>query len=205
MTLHKLVRLFPIIIGLGFAGALPAQTLILTPSTTALAPGSVFTLQIHGDTGGHDILGFSLYLNMEGTDSTGLFTVTGFSLAAPWSYYGSSPASNSIIPNAGNSQDYGNALANDAQPASTYALTTLTVALSSSASVGYTYSLQTSASSVMVDSLGNEYNFPSTSINLTVVPEPVTYVALLGTVILAFAIFMRRRGYRISQPDRPVV
>ncbi len=197
--LSRNLKLLAAIAGLGAALILSAhaQTLILEPSTTTIGAGSPFSLKVSINTAGLPIAGFSVYFNMAGTDASGSFVVQSETLSTDWSFLGAGPSFPSALPDSGNSQDHGNAATPtlaDHSPGSYLWLFTLQIQPGLATAPG-NYTIQTTMDSIFfygVLSGGTEVNLPSSSINVTVVPEPSTFVLALSSV--GILVLLRRRN-----------
>lgn len=195
-------RILPVIVALAAMLTITAQaqTLILEPDSTVLGAGDTFSLKVSVNTSGLPIAGFSVYFNMAGTDATGSFVVQSEILSPDWNFFGTEPTLPAAIPDVGPSQDYGSAVTPDWEnlPASSDLwLFTLQITVASSIAPG-SYTLQATTDSIFfydVLSEGKEFHLPSSSIAITVVPEPSSLVlALLSAGI--FVLLQRKTGSR---------
>ncbi len=173
------------------------QTILFDQANITVEPGDTIVLQISGNTGTLEILGFSLYLNLSDDARPSPLTVTGAALGAEWTYFGGGPALPQVIPASGNSQDYGNALTPDFNPlpAGTYGLTTLTIKVSDLATPSVVpYVLQSTLSSTFLDGDFNEFTPSPATLTITIVPEPATGT-LIGLAVIALTLRRSRNRH----------
>ncbi len=169
------------------AFSVQAQTLILEPSATVLGAGDTFSLKVSVDTASLPIAGFSVFFNMAGTDASGSFVVQTNVLSPDWSFVNAEPTLPEVLPNNGHSQDYGVATTPTVEnlPASSYLwLFTLQIQTSLATAPG-SYTIMTTTGSLFFydfESGGTEVHLPSSSIAVTVVPEPSSLVLALSSV-----------------------
>lgn len=188
------------IIGAAFAANVHSQTLILEPSTTVLTAGSPLSLKISINTAGLPIAGFSVYFNMAGSDTQGSFIVQSETLSPEWNFLSAGPSLPASLPNTGNSQDYGNAATPtlaDHLPGSSLWLFTLQIQPGLATALG-TYTIQSTADSIFFYDVlngGTEVHLPSSSIAVTVVPEPSTPLLALFSAGV-FVLLRRKLGSR---------
>lgn len=164
-----------------------AQTLILEPSATVLGVGDTFSLKVSVDTASLPIAGFSVFFNMVGTDASGSFVVQANVLSPDWSFVDAVPTLPEALPDYGHSQDYGVATTPEVEnlPASSYLwLFTLQIQTSLATAPG-SYTIMTTTGSLFFydfESGGTEVHLPSSSIAVTVVPEPSSLILALSSV-----------------------
>jgi len=188
------------------AFSVQAQTLILEPSATVLGPGDTFSLKVSINTAGLPIAGFSVFFNMAGTDASGSFIVQAETLSPDWVFLTAEPTLPAVLPDSGKSQDYGNATTPDVEeyppdlPASA-SLWLFTLQIQASlATVPGNYTIMATADSLFFyDFLngGTEVHLPSSSIAVTVVPEPSTLLLALSSVGM-LVLLRRKLGSRIE-------
>lgn len=173
-------------------------------------PGATFTLNVSlnysgaNPTGANGITYFLESVNSGGNSATGIFTITGRTLATFTDPQTTSfPASDPINGNNGNSSDLG--ASGGAQSQGIFALGTLTIAISGSAPAGsYTLSNLTTfenfgKGAVLFGSDGSGFDLPSSSYSVQIIPEPATWSMLvLGGMSCAGARFFRRGRQRQS-------
>ncbi len=184
------------------AGMAPAQTLILEPSTTTLTAGSSLSLKVSINTASLPIAGFSVYFNTDGTDASGSFVVQSENLSSEWKFLGSGPVLPAALPDAGNSQDYGNAATPtlaDHLAGSNLWLFTLQIQTSLATAPG-TYTIQTTPDSMFFYDVlggGTEVRLPSSAVSVTVVPEPSAFLLALSSVGI-FVLLRRKTGSKMK-------
>ncbi len=179
-----------------FAFSAQAQTLILEPSATVLGPGDTFSLKVSLNTGGLPIAGFSVFFNMAGTDAAGSFIVQTETLSPDWVFLTAEPTLPAVLPDSGESQDYGNATTPDTEDLPVSAsLWLFTLQIQPSlATVPGNYTIMATADSLFFYDFvneGTEVHLPSSSINVTVVPEPSTLLLALSSA--GILVLLRRK------------
>lgn len=198
-----IARILTAIVALGAMLSITAhaQTLILEPDSTVLGAGDTFSLKVSLDTSGLPIAGFSVYFNMAGTDATGGFVVQSEILSPDWNFMVTAPTLPAAIPDIGPSQDYGSASTPgwvNLPASSDLWLFTLQITVASSIAPG-SYTLQATTDSIffydVLSEEGKEFHLPSSSITITVVPEPSTFVLALSSVGI-FVLLRRKTGSR---------
>lgn len=187
-----------------FAFSVQAQTLLLEPSATELGPGDTFSLKVSINTGGLPIAGFSVFFNMAGTDASGSFIVQAETLSPDWVFLTAEPTLPAVLPDSGKSQDYGNATTPDMEgyppdlPASAN-LWLFTLQIQPGiATVPGNYTIMATADSLFFyDFLneGTEVHLPSSSIAVTVIPEPSALLLALFSAGV-FVLLRRKLGSR---------
>lgn len=193
-----ILKVLAAIVALGamFPVTAHAQTLILEPGSTVLGAGDTFSLKVSVDTSGLPIAGFSVYFNMAGTDATGSFVVQSEILSPDWNFMVAAPTLPAAIPDSGPGQDYGNAVTPgwvNLPASSDLWLFTVQINLASAIAPG-SYTIQATTDSIFfydVLSEGKEFHLPSSSVAITVVPEPSTLSLALASA--GIAVLLRRK------------
>lgn len=180
-----------------------AQTLILEPDSTVLGAGDTFSLKVAVDTSDLPIAGFSVYFNMAGTDATGSFVVQSEILSPDWNFMVTAPTLPAAIPDVGLSQDYGSVVTPgwvNLPASSDLWLFTLQIKVASAVAPG-NYTIQATTESIffydVLSEEGKEFHLPSSSIAITVIPEPSTLPLALASVGIV-VLFRRKLGSRVE-------
>jgi hypothetical protein len=195
-----------------FAQSTTTDMFTFTPSTQFVSSNSTFTIQVGvtgSDTNPNPLDGYDLWLVTSSTTSS-LFKITAVTYDAPYNAF------NSNIPGGGdsfstaastgfnrNSVDLGNISSDpgsDATPPFTNtSLETLTIS-TGSLTPGTTYTFFSSTStnagssfSDLEDQTSAQFQTPESSFTITTVPEPSTWFAGIGALIVIGYTVLRRR------------